>query len=268
MRRISVSTWSLHRTLGRPPGYGPGQSIPPRPSDGLPLLDLPSKLAAFGIHTLEICHFHLASREPAYLAEMRAALDASGIELWSLLVDGGDITDPEQGRRDEAWIAGWLEVAAALGAKNARVIAGKADPSPAATARSIAGLRVLAHTAQTQGVRLMTENWLGLMDSPGQVLTVLDALGGDLGLCADFGNWRGAGKYDDLALIMDRAESCHAKCHFDANGVMDRDDFVRCLDLSAAADFEGPYTLIYDGPDPDEWRHLEMERQVVQPYLG
>ncbi|RIK46630.1 MAG: hypothetical protein DCC57_15285, partial [Chloroflexi bacterium] len=61
-RRISVSTWSLHRTLGRPPAYGPDRPAPPAAGQGLPLLDLPARLASASIRTLEICHFHLPSR--------------------------------------------------------------------------------------------------------------------------------------------------------------------------------------------------------------
>ena len=37
-------------------------------------LELPARVAEFGIHTLEICHFHLPSVEKSYLAGLRAAL--------------------------------------------------------------------------------------------------------------------------------------------------------------------------------------------------
>ncbi|HXF64888.1 MAG TPA: sugar phosphate isomerase/epimerase [Caldilineaceae bacterium] len=267
--RLSVSTWSLHRTLGDPPSYGPEVAgpLPPRREGGIPLLELPERLAAFGIHTLEICHFHLPSRDPGYLDELRGALQAAQIELWSLLIDAGDVTDPAHGPRDEAWITGWLPVAARLGAARARVVAGKQPPGDETLARSEAGLRRLSATAQEHGLRLMTENWLGMMRNATVVNRLLDALDGQVGLCADFGNWQGPDKYDELAAILPRAESCHAKCHFDAAGVMDQTDYTRCLDLSRAAGFRGPYTLIYDGPDPDEWAGLARERAVVQPYV-
>ena len=204
--RFSVSTWSLHRTLGRPAAYGPGDHRPPVVvADGrrgqIALLELPARVAEFGIHTMEICHFHLPSCEPAYLHELRSALDAEGIELWSLLIDGGDITDTQHSERDLAWIETWIDVAGRLGAKNVRVIAGKAAPTPSSVEMSRSGLRRLADCARGSGVRLMTENWLGLMSGPDVVLDMLDSLGGDLGLCLDFGNWRGPTKYDDLALI-------------------------------------------------------------------
>jgi hypothetical protein len=267
-RRLSVSTWSLHRTLGRPAITGPEQATPPAaPSAGLPLIELPAKLAEAGLHTLEICHFHLPSREPAYLAELRSALDEAEIELWSLLIDGGDLAEPNHHERDAAWIVSWLPVAAALGAQNARVSGGKQAPSPAAVERSAKHMQALADLAASYGVRLMTENWQNLLSNPTVVLDMLERLDGRVGLCADFGNWSGPYKYDDLAQIFPLADSCHAKCHFDAKGQPDSADFIRCLELTRVADFTGPYTLIYDGPGDDEFAGLHLERELVTPYL-
>lgn len=31
---------------------------------------------------------------------------------------------------------------------------------------------------------------------------------------------------------------------------------------------QGPYTLIYDGPNADEWAGLEAERAIVASYLA
>lgn len=266
-RRLSVSTWSLHRTLGKPASYGPGQEIPATTQEGVSLLQLPELLNDFGIHTLEICHFHIPTREKSYLRELRAAMLDASVEPFTLLVDAGDVSDPIHGERDLEWISAWLEDAAELGVERARVIAGKSLPTDETVAASIGGLRRLADRAEAVGVRLTTENWLGLMASPAQVLEVTDALDGRMGLCVDFGNWRGAQKYEELAQIMPLAESFHAKCHFGEDGRMDKEDFVRCLELARSATKAGPYTLIYDGPNGDEWAGLAAERTVVAPYL-
>jgi len=267
--RLSVSSWSLHRALGNPAFYGPEQDQIPLGSHGrgrITLLELPAEAAALGISTLEICHFHLPSREPAYLAELRAALDAAGVQLFSLLVDAGDVTDPVYGQRDLAWMRGWVPVAAALGAERMRVIAGKAEPLDEAVALSAVSLEALAREANASGVRLMTENWFRLLGRPEIVHTLFDRLDGQVGLCLDFGNWSGPTKYDDLAQIAPLAESCHAKAHFGA-GAPDAADYRRCLDITRAAGFRGPYTLIYDGPSDDEPAGLTLERELVAPYL-
>lgn len=268
--RLAVSTWSLHRTLGRLPNYGPeaNGAVPARPvaPDALPLLDLPARLAAFGLHKVEICHFHLPSREPAYLYQLRAALERAEVTLWQLLIDAGDITHPTQADAEIAWIAGWLEVAGTLGATRARVSGGRAEPNQRTLAASHDALARLADYAQQRGVRLMTENWQNLLTKPEYVFTVLNGLD-HIGLLADFGNWGGPTKYDDLAQILPRAESSHAKAHFSAPGVMDREDYVKCLDLCQRTNFTGPYSLIYDGPDNNEWQGLQLERSVVLNYL-
>ena len=269
--RLSVSTWSLHRVLGESDFYGPesGRKIPVTTGESeISLLDLPARIAAFGIHTLEICHFHLPSRDKGYLNELRSNLEAAEVELFSLLIDHGDITHPDHAERDLAWIGEWIEVAGVLGAKCARVIAGKAQPSDAAMEMSRGGLQQLTEHAKSHGVRLMTENWFALLSRPEHVITLLDNLEREVGFCLDFGNWKGETKYADLAAIASYAESCHTKAHFTAPRQMDRYDFARCLDLTCDADFSGPYTLIYEGPRDDEWEGLALEQEVVLSYLN
>jgi sugar phosphate isomerase/epimerase len=270
--RISVSTWSLHRMLGDPTKYGPDSeghifSLPDG-NKGLALLELPERLAAFGISTLEICHFHLPSLDQGYLQELRATLETAHIELFSVLIDDGDVTHPTHGARDLAWISSWIDVAGLLGAKRTRVIAGKAAPTEATLRTSVQALAQLAQKAEASGVRLMTENWFGLFSQPAAIKSVLDSLDGRVGLCFDFGNWGGPSKYEDLSSIAGYAESCHAKASFSQSSVMDVDDYTRCLDITRAAGFAGPYTLIYDGPDADEWAGLAKEREVVNQYIG
>lgn len=269
--RLSVSTWSLHRALGstywdspsdpsREPQqpYGPGS---------ISLLELPARIVDLGIHTLEICHFHLPSRDDSYLNQVRGALDDAGVELFSLLIDDGDITHPKHQQRDMDWIVDWLETAGKLGAQQARIIAGK-TVDDGAVARSRDSLRELADAAESYGVGLMTENWFEVTSKPEHLLGILEPLAGRVGLCADFGNWKGPDKYDDLAQIFPLADSCHTKCTFAAPLMPDKDDYIRCLELSREAGFAGPYTLIYDGPDDDEWAGLALEREMVMPYLS
>ena len=177
------------------------------------------------------------------------------------------MTDPQNGERDLTWINSWLMVAGKLGAKRARVIAGKADPSQEALATSIRGFQRLMPEAEQQGLRLMTENWFGLLSRPETVHSLFEQLGNSVGLCFDFGNWSGPDKYLNLQAIASYAESCHTKADFDPPYELDKEDYVRCLDITRAAGFAGPYTLIYAGPGTDEWTGLNLERDIVQPYL-
>ncbi|NKB71421.1 MAG: TIM barrel protein [Candidatus Latescibacteria bacterium] len=267
--RLSVSTWSLHRTLGAPPFYGVDQPIPTddHGQGAATLLELPALIAAKKIKTLEICHFHLPSRDAVYLAELKAAIEAAEVELFTLLVDDGDLSHPEHGQRDRAWMEGWLEVAQALSSRCVRMIAGKQEPDADSLERSYQGLRYLSERAEARGLRLMTENWFAITSAPEYVETLLQRLEGRVGLCLDFGNWEGLDKYKQLAAIAAHAESCHTKAHFETPVALDEADYIRCLELTKAAGFKGPYTLIYDGPHDNEWRGLKQERALVRPYL-
>ena len=74
-------------------------------------------------------------------------------------------------------------------------------------------------------------------------------------------------KYDDLAAILPRAVTIHAKAAETAPGRLDEADFRRCLDLARAAGFAGAYVLIFDGAG-DEWASLGRMAEVVRPYLA
>jgi sugar phosphate isomerase/epimerase len=270
--RIAVSSWSLHRTLGYSHANGPSgrADAPAAPTWGqgsLKLLDLPAALAAHGYGRIELCHFHIASLDPVYLEELRDAFRSAGVMIQTLLIDDGDLTNPAMRTRDMAWIHRWIDGAARLGAVHARAIAGKQKPSAENIALGISGLRTLVHSAATQGVKLVTENWFDLTSTPEAVHQILDGVGSDLGLLADMGNWSGPTKYADLQSIFARAQLCHAKVSFAAGLKMDEADYRQCLEASRAAGYEGPYTLIF-ADDGDEWEGLEAERQFIVNFLA
>lgn len=260
----AVSSWSLHRTLGRyvadDSSVHGGPFMEPQTSPaGLSLLDLPAELERHGYSTLQLVHFHIPSRERSYLEELRVALEESNITLDALLVDDGDLTGPDADAV-ESWIADWLEAAVTLGARRARVGAGKAQPTPEAIRQSATRLSRLA--ASHPNVRVVTENWWTLLSDADAVLSLLDLTGDQVGLLIDLGNWSGPDKYDQLARIAPLAETCHAKCRFTESGP-DREDYTRSLRVLADAGFDGPLALIYDGPDDDEWACLDLEYEIV-----
>lgn len=270
---LGVSTWSLHRTIGIWHPNGPaddavGRTEPRWGKGTMPLPAIPARARREGYTGMHICHFHLLNREGGYLDEVRAALADAAVRLDMLLIDDGDITDPAHRERDFAWIARWIEAGARLGARRVRAVAGKRPPSEETLALSIDGLARLAKVAAANGVRLVTENWHETLRGPDEVNRVLDSLGDAVGFLVDFGNWKAPEKYPGLAAVMHRAEDSHAKAQFGAGFALDAVDFGRSVDLAAAAGFAGPFTLIYDGPDDDEWRALAIERDFVRGRLA
>jgi sugar phosphate isomerase/epimerase len=262
----SVSTWSLHRTLGR--YVSPESSVHGEPvmdgssaPQGLALLDLPDALKRHRYGAVQICHFHLPSRSPKYLEQLRAALREADIDLEALLIDDGDLTDPAQADQVEAWMSRWLDVAAALGATRARLMVGHAEPTPDLIRECAARLVRLA--GAHPGVRIVIENWSGVLRGAQSVQAMLRETDGAVGVLIDLGNWRGPDKYEELARIAPLAESCHAKCRF-TGAVPDAEDFQRSLQILKDAGYDGSLTLIYDGSDDDEWAKLELEYELCR----
>ena len=255
MFRFAISSWSVDGLL----------------SAGLPLLELPAELQKHGFGTLELCHFHLPSTEPDYLAALRARLAASNIELFSVLIDAGDVSAP-----DPAALEGELELirrhihaAALLGAERVRISAGQQPATPETLSQSAAQLAALRGYALTHGLEVSTENWQLTAQQPEAVLALLDACPA-LGLCVDTGNAEAAaadlaGKYDMLAQLLPHATSVHFKARTSPEG-LDREDARRCSELLRAAAFTGPLSLIYDRKH-DEWAGLLTLQKTLQRTL-
>jgi sugar phosphate isomerase/epimerase len=268
-RRASVSTWSLHSLLGTVNAGRPGNPegrIMDSQAGTLDLLDVPKSLADHGFHTMELCHFHLPDTSDAYLERFKAAREEAGVELWNFLIDDGDIAHPETGSRDRDWVNDQLHIAAKLGSRCVRVIAGKQAPTQENIARSAAHLKTLTMEAYVLGVRVMTENWFELLPQPAEVYDLNGRLNDAMGLCLDFGNWGGVDKYERLQKIAPLADSCHAKCNF-VNGKPDEMDYTACLEITREAGFSGPYTLVYGEPGV-VWESLATQKQLLEPYLA
>ena len=85
------------------------------------------------------------------------------------------------------------------------------------------------------------------------------------GFTSDFGNFKGMEKFDELVQTITHSESIHAKAQTNAAGLLDEAEFIRCLDIAKQAGYEGPLTLVYDGPG-DMWDGIERVRKLAEPY--
>lgn len=255
MLRFATSSWSVDGLLKT-----------------VPLLELPAELQKHGLGTLELCHFHLPSTDPDYLAALRSRLDASGTELFSVLIDAGDVAAPDPAvlRGELELLRRYIRVAAALGAERVRISAGQQPATPETLAQSAAQLTELMAYAADHGVALSTENWQLTAQQPEAVLTLLDRCPEGLGLCVDTGNAEAAAdtleaKYDMLAQLLPYATSVHFKAHSTPAGI-DLEDAGRCLELLRDVSFAGPVSLIYDRKH-NEWDGLRTLQDTLQNSL-
>ena len=254
MIRFAVSTWSLDGLLNA----------------GTPLLELPALLRQHGIGALEICHFHLPSTDAAYLERVRESLRASSVELFSVLIDAGNIAsaDPAQQSSDEAFFQHWIRVASALGAERVRIDAGLEPATPEVIERSAGRLRAFAGWATTVGVQVSTENWRTTSRDPDALLQILEGCGGTVGLCADTGNAEAtADKYQTLRRLLPLATSIHFKARYMPSGQIEPEDLERCAQLIHRAHFDGVMTLIFEGKR-EEWAGINRLHEALRARLA
>lgn len=248
MPRISLTTWSIHPYL----------------HDGsLSLLDMPARVKAAGIGTVEICHFHIAQITPDYLLQLKAKAAESGIEVFSVLIDAYDISqaDPEARSRDITQIAKWIDVAAWIGASHVRVVGGEAPATDVdALRRAATALVQLQQHAKARGVTVITENFKATASTPANWLALHEALGH--GGCADIGNFPSGTRVSDFAQVAHKAVSVHVKASYDDNGNIQPAQVQACLAEVRKYQSAGPLTLVYDRPG-DRWHGIETLRQVV-----
>ncbi|MCB0113862.1 MAG: TIM barrel protein, partial [Caldilineaceae bacterium] len=172
----------------------------------------------------------------------------------------------------------WIDVAAKLGASHARVVAGYTPVARdgrnlkfhAVIQLSATYLRQLADYAADQSVRVITENFRETGGRAEQLLAILELCEGKVGLCADFGNFKGPGKHAELAALFPHADSAHVKAEY-IDGRIDGAELGQVLSLLSGAGFDGPMSLIFDGalqPGETEWDNLVSLREEVLSHIS
>lgn len=258
---VALSSWAVHKAIGFEVEDGPTQGPQPYKKigpDPIDVRDLPAIAKAHGFGRLELCHFHLDRSDPTVVEELRRALAAEEVVLQTLLIDNGDLAHPTDADRSEAWIASWLETAAALGAERARVVGGRTRR--AGDVDDVAPR--LRRLAAKSPVRITTENWLATLDSPAQILKLLDLCEGAIGLNVDLGNWSGPQNLEWIEQIAGRAETCHAKCEV-VDGENALEPLGAAVDAAVRGGYAGPLTLVNGGGDGREWERSVLQKEFL-----
>src|SRR5262245_48742165 len=118
--RISIMTLNFQQLLKVP-------DTQPSPERTLELFDLPAMIAdTYGVHKIEFQHYHIASTEPAYLKDLRAAIEKSKSRMTQINVEfGADLTFSVASQRYRTMTIDltkrWVDHAVALGAQRVMV---------------------------------------------------------------------------------------------------------------------------------------------------
>ena len=219
------------------------------------LLQMPAACAAHGVAVVELCSSFFPSQQTGYLNELREALQDSGLSVWSIAVDMGNIAgeDAAARRTDIEGLKQWFYTASALGSRAIRINTGHADDAGAAS-RAIDAYRDLAETGRQAGVRLLIENHGGLSARSDGLATIIDGVDSEwFGTCPDTGNFYDTDWEAGMRVMAPRAYSCHLKlAHLEAdrvqswtdgNGDERRCDLKAALSILDESGYTGPICL-------------------------
>jgi sugar phosphate isomerase/epimerase len=227
----------------------------------------------FGIYQPEFWSEHFESRSPAYLKELKAALDKNHCTLVNIQADtpGKDMSNPENGNSGLAVeeIKEWIDVGSTLGSKMVR-----GSFMQHSLEEGIKSTRELVSYAKSKGITLLAENHFDLLSVPENHLRVAEEIGRDhFGLLADFGNYpEPIDKYQALEMIAPYTLLVSAKTHgYDENHQHIGFDFDRCVRIMEEGGFTGIYSLEQweDGlPEYDYEKIVDWMILHVKDHIG
>lgn len=261
-REIGVTTGSFIRHLSK-------EATPGK----LRLLDLPRLMRdELDMKVIDLMTATLASQEPAYLEQLRAAADKAGCVLTNLKMNnpGLDMDSPDAAIRDKALTEykRTIDVAARLGVRWVRPLPGKNRPDMAI---HVASYRALIDYAAPNGIQLLIENNGWLRSEPSGIPEVIKAVDRNLAACPDTGNWRDNDvRYDGLAKSFPLAATCDFKAlKLGAHGEHEAYDLKRCFQIAWDAGFRGPWCLEHFHEDLKSlYRELALLRELLRQWMA
>ncbi len=281
MIRLSIASWSFHRLLeaGKQDMFryitdckelGATQ-LDPWNGHLAPLVATDNALKTEGAMKAKgVPNPNLTSAEKAYLAQVKAAAQKTGLPFGCLAVDGAHIYDPTDEARaiNRAVAYRWLEAAALLGAVQVRVDAGgPPEMPPEAFALIVAGYQDLITRARPLGIEVLIENHWGPSPIAANLARILDAVPG-LGLLFDSNNFDGD-KERAWKQFAHSARSVHIKTFsFDEHGDDPSVNLAKAIHLLAAAGYQGAWGVESVPKDGDEYGGVKKTFALIRRVLA
>lgn len=252
--RVAVSSWSFRNLFA-----STREQDFRKPGPLISLLDLPQIVVdRYQIHRLEFAAAHFASRDSAYLIQLRRQMERAHARLVNIDLaadsgfaarDVGDLSSHDDSFRLSAVAAvkEWIVAAHALGALSVSVSPGAVNPADLSP--TLASFRELAAFSRLHRVDVLIENQMGV--DTGNVIDIIREVGSrGLGALPDFARFRDAAAREaGLEILFPRATVlCHASgAAFDAASDETTFDFKGCIELAKRYRFRGIYSVEYDG---------------------
>jgi sugar phosphate isomerase/epimerase len=243
--RLAVASYPFRNFMDRP-GHA-----------GLKLTDFAAMVVEkFGIHNIEPLSSHFPSTEPAYLEELRRAVEQAHSHIVNIPASvGASLCDPDPARRDKA-IAGskkWVDVALAIGSPSIRVHIQGARGAVPDVARTSESLKQVAEYGAAKNVMINLENDDLVTEDAFFLVKVIDAVNSPwLRGLPDFGNSMMKGDEDFNykaveAMFRHAYNISHVKDSEVDNGKVVRVSMAKTFGIANAAGYRGYFSMEWEG---------------------
>ena len=155
LARVAMMTLNF-TTLLKTPGQ------PDSPDRTLNLFDLPAMYAdTYGVHNIELQHYHVASTEPSYFTELRSRIDRAKSKTTQVVVEFGALNisaaDHNFLPRLQAvdLTKAWIDRAAVLACP--RIMVNQGQPTPENRAHAVDTLKAMVEYGASKGVKVTME---------------------------------------------------------------------------------------------------------------
>jgi sugar phosphate isomerase/epimerase len=207
---------------------------------------------------------------PKNLDKIKKALDQYGVEVVNMPIDYGNISqlDEEKRKADLAVIKIWIDVAATLGSKGARVNTGSQPEGVFDLSIPAASYRELAEYAETKGVAIVLENHGGMSADPKNILKLFELVNHpNFRICPDFGNFAAEIRYEAIDMIFNNPILVHAKAYsFDEKGSHNEFDYDRCMEITNKHNYKGYYSVEFEGTG-DQFEGIQKTITLLKRYI-
>ncbi len=225
------------------------------PADGkFTLLELPRVLRdELDLTVIDWNSVNLPSFDPALMEKLRVATDAAGCVATNLKMNQKvDMGSSDKATREHAIkvYKESIDAAELLGLRWVRPLPQPNKPELSVIADSF---RQLADYAGEKGIAVLVENFAWMMDDPGSVVKLLNAIDRPEQVAGgiDTGNWSdNEVRYSGLEKSMPLAVTCDFKAKVMGDDGSHADyDLKKCFDICWAVGFRGPWAIEHGHAD-------------------
>jgi sugar phosphate isomerase/epimerase len=243
--RLAVASYPFRNFMDRP-GHA-----------GIKLTDFAAMVVEkYGIHNIEPLSNHFSSTDPAYLEELRRAVEQAHSHIVNIPTSvGASLYDPDPTHRDKAVANSkkWVDVAVAIGSPSIRVhIQGARGVSPD-VGRASESLKQVAEYGAAKNIMINLENDDLDTEDAFFLVKVIDAVNTPwLRGLPDFGNSMMKGDEDFNyraveAMFRHAYNISHVKDSEVDNGKVFRVSMAKTFGIAKAAGYRGYFSMEFEG---------------------